>query len=217
MTREWMVGGERGRKVRIGAWREGWREFGVRGFWRRAGSALDVYREVYFYVLDMTTEPETPTARIALEMGRLGEADLAEYTAMRPGWAGDSAEARWRDGGVCFVARHEGRIAGFGWAMEQGDEVDFVPRRVGADPAEIYIADTYTDPRYRGLGVNPAVLRWLCRHYYRLGRRRAVAATLPYNLASRRAFEKAGFQLARRSGYWGRGGWRRQFDRETGG
>ena len=135
---------------------------------------------------------------------------------MRPGWAGATAEERWRAGGVCFVARHEGRIAGFGWAMERGDQMDFVPRAVGTDPEEIYIADTHTDPRYRGMGVNPAVLRWMCRYYFEQGRRRAVAATLPYNLASRRAFEKAGFRLGRRSGYWGRGGWRRQFDRETG-
>ena len=195
---------------------ENWREFGMRGLWRRAGSALDVYRELYFYTLDMTEAPATPTAGIALEMGTLGTEDLAEYTAMRPGWPGETAEERWRAGGVCFVARHQGRIAGFGWAMERGDQVEYVPRTVGTEPGEIYIGDTHTDPRYRGKGVNPAVLRWMCRHYYAQGRRRAVAAMLPYNLASRRAFEKAGFRLAWRSGYWGRGAWRRQFDRETG-
>lgn len=195
---------------------ENWRDFGLRGFWRRVGAALDVYRELYFYVYEMTEEPETPRARIALEMGTLGEEDLEEYRAMRPAWPGEGAEERLRAGGVCFVARHEGRIAGFGWGMERGDRVEYVPRTVGTDPGEIYIADTHTDPRWRGMGVNTAVVRWMCGHYYRQGRRRAVAAMLPYNAASRRAFAKAGFRLAWRSGYWGRGGWRRQFDREAG-
>lgn len=195
---------------------ENWRDFGPRGLWRRVFAALDLYRELYFYVYDMTDPPGTPSARIALEMGTLGSEDLAEYTAMRPGWPGEGAEERLRAGGVCFVARHAGKIVGFGWAMEQGDQMEYVPRTVGTGDGEIYIADTHTDPRWRGMGVNTAVLRWMCRHYYAQGRRRAMAAMLPYNLASRRAFEKAGFRLAWRSGYWGKGAWRRQFDREAG-
>ena len=192
---------------------ENYRDFGLRGFHRRLLSALDVYRELGFYVNEMEQAPPDREARIALSYSILRPDELDEYCTLRPGWAKQLAESRLRAGGRCFVARHAGEIAGFGWAMENGDTSEFLSREIPLHPDEIYIADTFTKPCYRGKGVSSAVISYCCQWYFKEGKRRALAAILPYNIASIRSFEKAGFRLAWRSGYAGIGGWRRPFDR----
>ena len=189
---------------------ENFRNFGFRGIPLRLSAALNVYRELGFYVC---TKPEPMEAAIPLDFSIMRGDELAEYCALRPNLDRIDSEARLRRGGKCLLARHNGVIAGFGWAMEQGDWIGFLSREIPPRPDEIYIADTYTQPRFRGKGVSTALISHCCRTYFDDGKKRAVAAILPYNTASIRSFQKAGFRLEWRGGYAGIGTRRRSFDR----
>jgi GNAT superfamily N-acetyltransferase len=189
---------------------ENLRDFGLRGFHLRLSAALNVYRELGFYVC---TAPQPRDARIALDFSVMRLDELEEYCSLRPNWDKSHAQERLRRGGKCILARHGGAIAGFGWAMENGDWSEFLSRDIPPHPDEVYIADTYTQPAFRAKGVSTALIARCCRTYFDAGKRRAVASILPYNIASIRSFQKAGFQLAWRSGYVGLGKRRQPFDR----
>lgn len=189
---------------------ENFRDFGLRGFHLRLSAALHVYRELGFYVC---TAPEPREASLPLTYSTLRADELDEYCALRPDWGRRYAEERLECGGKCMLARYNGAIAGFVWAMERGDRSDYISRDIPPHPDEIYLADTFTQPSYRGQGVSTAVISQCCRMYFDAGKQRAVAAILRYNGASIRAFEKAGFRLVARRGYLGIGTWRRNFDR----
>jgi RimJ/RimL family protein N-acetyltransferase len=195
---------------------ESYGDFGLRGLHRRLLSALDVYRELGFYVYEMNQPPPPRKAAIGLIFSIMRPEELDEYCALRPTWGRHLAEARIRAGGTCFMARHAGEIAGFGWATGRSDWIEFIGHKVEPREDEIYLADTYTQPRFRAKGVSSALIAFCCHHYFGLGKRRAQAAILPYNIASIRSFEKAGFRLVARRGYRGFGRWRNRFDRPVG-
>lgn len=189
---------------------ENFRNFGLRGVHLRLSAALRLYRELGFYTC---TEHVPVEAKVPLTYSMMHAGELDEYCALRPDWERRYAEERLKIGGQCLLARHDGKIIGFTWAMEKGDWNEFLSREIVPLPEDIYIADTYVAPSARGSGVATALTARICRTYFEAGKKRAVAAILPYNLASIRGAEKAGFRLAWRSGYFGIGRWRKRFDR----
>jgi GNAT superfamily N-acetyltransferase len=105
------------------------------------------------------------------------------------------AERRIREGQVCAVARHESKVIAYCWLTHKPEWVAEVSRLVVPGPDEVYLYDAFTAPAWRGRGLFPAMLGQLIQYARTHGKRRALIFVLARNRASRRAIERAEFEL----------------------
>lgn len=105
------------------------------------------------------------------------------------------AERRIREGQVCVAACHGSKVIAYCWLTWQPEWVAEIDRLVVPGPDEAYLYEAFTEPGWRGRGLFPAMLFRLLDYARAQGRRRALIFVLTDNRASRRAIEKAGFEL----------------------
>jgi RimJ/RimL family protein N-acetyltransferase len=127
--------------------------------------------------------------------------ELAVWDA--PAAAGDDAGRPWHpeaerrihEGQVCVVARHGAGVIAYCWLTRRPEWVAEIDRLVVPGPAEVYLYEAFTEPGWRGRGLFPAMLFRLLAYARAQGWERALIFVLTDNRASRRAIEKAGFEL----------------------
>jgi len=121
------------------------------------------------------------------------DAPAADGDAGRP-WH-PAAEQRIREGQVCAVALHGNDVIAYCWLTWQPEWVAEIDRLVVPGPDEAYLYEAYTVPAWRGRGLFSAMLLRLLAFARARGRRRALIFVLDRNLPSRRAIERAGFEM----------------------
>lgn len=105
------------------------------------------------------------------------------------------AEQRLRDGQVCAVARHETDVVAYCWLACTPVWVAEIGHAVVPGPEDVYCYDAFTMPGWRGRGLFSAVLAHLLAFAHARGRKRALIFVRARNRASRRAIERAGFEI----------------------
>jgi RimJ/RimL family protein N-acetyltransferase len=137
--------------------------------------------------------PDPPSATPpGLEIRML---DAERASDLDSAWHPEAAQ-RFRDGQACAVACERGAIVAYAWLARTPvvvGEIDhvFVP---GAE--DVYIYDAFTASAWRGRRLFSAVTAALLGQGRAWGRRRAMIFVGAANHASRRAIERAGFELA---------------------
>ena len=105
------------------------------------------------------------------------------------------AERRIREGQACVVARHASRVIAYCWLTRRSEWVAEIDRFVVPGGDQVYLYEAFTEPAWRGRGLFPAMLFRLLAYARVQGCHRALIFVLTDNRASRRAIEKAGFEL----------------------
>ncbi|MBI2899241.1 MAG: GNAT family N-acetyltransferase [Planctomycetes bacterium] len=131
--------------------------------------------------------PEMPAVPPGVTLSSAGPDDPAWRVLTRPAGARDTA-----------VVRVGGEPAHVSAAFE--------------NPGGIVLGGSFTRPVFRGRGLYPLALRWLCARLARDGVRRVYISTSVMNAASRRGILAAGFRVDRvvmsmRVGPWDLGRW----------
>jgi SAM-dependent methyltransferase len=172
----------------------------------RLGYRRAVLREC---LLDKSFPPIA--ARIPLVVELLDETQVDEYNAFRRGADPAAAPRRLQSGDRCFVARHEGRIAGTCWSATRHAWSHYLSREIGLAADECYVYDAFTAAEQRGQGVLP-VLTTEMHHFHRsAGLRREVAVTVPENRSALTA--RIGYRSVGTIGYVRLGPFRYDFCR----
>lgn len=146
--------------------------------------------------------------KIALQIREFDLSDLALAREMnRPSEARLYAR-RLARGHKGLIAFHDGEPAGYAWGCA---EIDPALERAYWElaPGEVFCVDAYTDPAFRGKGVQTALTLARFRFFRDLGYRRAVAFIEIHNHPSLAVWRKFGSQIIgdidfRRIGPWRR-------------
>ncbi|HXT37863.1 MAG TPA: GNAT family N-acetyltransferase [Chloroflexota bacterium] len=133
-----------------------------------------------------------PVARI-----RFGELASGQETALArtSGISVAEVHRRLADSGSAILALDGDTIAGYGWVQYGRVRIPDLRLAFSLPKHQVYIWDCVTLPAYRGHGIFPGLLRYLLELLRRQGIEQVWAAIAPGNLASQRAFAKAGFRL----------------------
>jgi GNAT superfamily N-acetyltransferase len=111
------------------------------------------------------------------------------------GWHPQAAE-RLRDGQACAIARHETEVVAYCWLARTPVWVGEIGHSVVPGPEDVYLYDAFTMPGWRGRGLFSAVISPLLALARSWRRSRALIFVGAGNRASRRAIERAGFEIA---------------------
>lgn len=106
------------------------------------------------------------------------------------------AEQRLLEGQVCAVARHETDVVAYCWLASTPVRVAEIGHVVVPGLEDVYLYDAFTVPAWRGRGLFSTLLRHLLAFAHARGRKRALIFALARNRASRRAIERAGFEIS---------------------
>jgi SAM-dependent methyltransferase/ribosomal protein S18 acetylase RimI-like enzyme len=148
------------------------------------GLAYAGYKRVIVREILLADDDPIAAARIPLEFSFLDERQLDEYNAFRRPLSRDRAQQSLARGEKCFVARHDGRIAGTCWAATGRAWSGYLSTWVSLAPDEAYAYDAFTAPEFRGQRVFPALTREIRDFYRSRGLRRIIGFTVPENAAS---------------------------------
>lgn len=99
------------------------------------------------------------------------------------------------EGEALAVARRGTAVVAYTWLTWEPVWVEEIRRILLPGPDEVYAYDAFTVPEWRGHALFPALLARLGAFARAEGRRRVLVFALDRNTASRRAIERAGFQL----------------------
>ena len=128
-------------------------------------------------------------------------ADLAEFRSdPRRLWMElDAIERMIEARDRCLVVRVGAEVVYRAFVLSDPARVERVvaPRGVRA-PAWV-VSGVMTHPAFRGRGIHGAAMDWLAAEARRAGVRYVVVWVAAWNRSSRRAFERAGFQLLERA------------------
>jgi GNAT superfamily N-acetyltransferase len=116
------------------------------------------------------------------------------------------AEERLRDGQACAIAHHGTEVVAYCWLSWTPVRVGEIDRAVVPGPGDAYIYDAFTMPGWRGRGLFSAVIASLLALARARHRTRALILVSAGNRASRRAIERAGFELVHTVSRVGLGG-----------
>jgi len=144
------------------------------------------------FTLGKEPVPPTPVARI-----RFAELASGQETALARTGGISVAEVHRRvaDFGSAILALDGDTIAGYGWVQYGRVRIPDLRLDFSLPKHHVYVWDCVTLPAYRGHGIFPGLLRYLLEIVRRQGIAQVWAAIAPGNLASQRAFAKAGFRL----------------------
>ena len=106
------------------------------------------------------------------------------------------AEERLRDGQACAIAHHETEVVAYCWLTCTPVWVGEIGHAVVPGPEDVYLYDAFTMPGWRGRGLFLAVISPLLALARSRRRSRALIFVGAGNRASRRAIERAGFEIA---------------------
>ena len=147
-----------------GVWNLGWRLALAPIFWSgalRAGSLDDL-----------------PGPAPAGSAGRMvTESDIDDILLVRPSSQRGLPCGRFRAGHECVLATLSGDPAAFAWSCT--GEARLGPLLLPLEEQEVWVYDSYTGERFRGMGIRRAIMHGYMPHYLRRGFRRHMScATL---------------------------------------
>jgi GNAT superfamily N-acetyltransferase len=149
------------------------------------------YRRVGWFARGLDPLRPNP-ARTPIDVVRLGPGDLDAYLGLRPDSPPRLFFGRLEAGGICFAARHAGRIVSVTW-IATGHAQLSTGELVLRD-GEVFLYDSFTDPELRGHHIQMTVLAALLDHARAAGHQRAVVMIEPVNRPSIRSRERSGFR-----------------------
>ena len=110
--------------------------------------------------------------------------------------------------------RHEGRIVSACWSIASSYRTSYLECEMPAVDGGAYLADAWTDERYRGHSLAHVLCLGQLRELRARGFRIALRGTAPENRSALRAHRKSGFRPVALLGRLRVGPWRRYFRRE---
>ncbi len=189
---------------------------------RRDGAGAFAYKlasELGFRRVLLLARPlDEPIADVAptlpVEFAALGERELDDYVALRPDADRARVAAQFASGWTCHVLRHEGRIVSACWSIASSYRTSYLECEMPAVDGGAYLADAWTDERYRGHSLAHVLCLGQLRELRARGFRIALRGTAPENRSALRAHRKSGFRPVALLGRLRVGPWRRYFRRE---
>jgi len=129
-----------------------------------------------------------------LSRRRLTGPDLETLTDVNPDV--DLASAlKWdKEGRECFVCSDGERIIHYRWYVTGSTSLPFLGATWHPEEGDYTVLGAFTDPGYRGRGVNTAVAQFGLAHAKDAGLRRALAFIADWNHPSLRTSERTGLR-----------------------
>jgi GNAT superfamily N-acetyltransferase len=151
----------------------------------------------------------TVNAGLPVRIELLREDQVDEYSSFYPWTAPDDARQRLRQGQLCFVARHEGKLVAADWASTESTYSRDLHCIFSLQPGDVYTYEIYTLPEFRRQRIATVIKVEILRHFRAAGCRRFLNLISPDNGASLHTNEKLGYRRVGLIGYWGLGPFRR--------
>jgi GNAT superfamily N-acetyltransferase len=105
----------------------------------------------------LSTLPGAVQVERLRDCGELAAQDLGEIVSFwNPGLAQRNIKERFGQGASLWLIRSDGQLAGFGWTI-QGRTLEPHYFRLGS--GDVHLFDFLVFPRFRGLGINPLLVR----------------------------------------------------------
>lgn len=147
-----------------------------------------------------------PVPRIPLEIKEVTGADDDEINQIveLDEWkmSKSSCLRNLKEGSVCYIAKHEGRVIGCNWVVLASSEEPVFRRQFTLSPNETYHRMGWCIPAFRGKGVIPFLLRDSCdKTARRYGKAIAYGFVRANNRSMHRGLTKAGWTRVGRAGF----------------
>ncbi len=153
----------------------------------------------YVYHFDLRGPVPEFRADARVEMQRAERADLEEAALLAdppdPSLL-DKFLARLDAGMVCFVAKIDGRVVAYNWAMLRSGEDDGDTIELG--PGEIYTTDGFTAAAYRGRKIHTETLAYMLRAAQAEGYLDAYTLASVFKRRARKTHHRLGWRLSGR-------------------
>ncbi len=156
------------------------------------------------YRAPFAVDPER-TCQPVTSLGQLSPADIEALGEYAGGMYLSAMRTRFEQGWILYVGRIDGTFAGGGWVLTSRHKAKVVPLLEG----DASILDCFTLPTMRGRNVYPHLLATIASAFRDRGGLRVFIGVNPWNVASIKGLEKAGFSPALE--YRVRRFWRREF------
>jgi len=149
--------------------------------------------------------PDSLTVRRQRGLVELGELELHELTAFwNPTVALRNIKERFAQGANLWIIKSDGQLAGFGWTLK-GRTIE--PHYVRLGPEDVHLFDFHVFPQFRGLGLNPVLVKAILRTLAQESAGRAFIEAAEWNKPQLSSLTKTPFQklgLARKFTLLGR-------------
>jgi GNAT superfamily N-acetyltransferase len=153
----------------------------------------------YVYHFDLRRPVPDFRADTRVEMHRAERADVEEAALMADPDDPTLREkfvARLDAGIVCFVAKIDGRIVAYNWAMFRSGEDDGDTIVLG--PGELYTTDGFTAPAYRGRKIHTETLAYILQTAQAEGYLDAYTLASVFKRRARKTHDRLGWRLSGR-------------------
>lgn len=100
-------------------------------------------------------------------------------------------EERFRAGASIWLARWNGKLAGYGWSLT-GRSIE--PHYFAIAPSDVHLFDFLVFPEYRGHGINPALVMHILSSCRSEGCIRAYIEAAEWNEPQLKSLRKTGFR-----------------------
>jgi ribosomal protein S18 acetylase RimI-like enzyme len=107
-------------------------------------------------------------------------------------FVGGKAEERLKAGHLCFLSEKNGDIVSYTWVCFNEAFVDELERRIRIGSDSAYRYDDYTVPKFRGMGILPAVLLTASDYLFQSGIKEIYDLVESNNHPSLRVYLKIG-------------------------
>ena len=101
---------------------------------------------------------------------------------------------RLRENKVCIIGLVNSEIVSYLWLTAKQEPIPDIRCNFLTPPGNIYLFNVRTKRTWRGKGLFSHLLAWTCSELYRRSLESIYVTILADNLASKKVFEKAGFQ-----------------------
>jgi GNAT superfamily N-acetyltransferase len=197
------------------AW-ETLRREGVRSFWFKLVDVLG-YRRLFLLRRSLDEPLSHVNCQLPIRMEWLRPEGFGDYHAMRPATDPEELARRLESDQRCLLARHNDRLVGAMWVVSRSAPIAYLECELPMSNTVVYLCEAYTDPKFRGQGVAPALSDEVLRRCREEGSQLAIRATLPENRAALRAHAKNGFEVYALMSRLRLGPWRRHWTKELSG
>ena len=175
--------------------------------------AMRVLGETFYrrmIVMERPFDPPIPRVepKIALEFSPLEVDEVDEYLAFRPDADRDETIARLRRRHVCYLARHEGRIATACWIATERAWVEYLGAWIRVACGVGYLYELYTPPAFRGKNIARAMFPEIFDYFRGVCPPCVIAAFHPENRIQL-VFARLGFRVVGTVHVLALGPWRR--------
>jgi hypothetical protein len=150
-----------------------------------------------------------PTLRAASMVTALDPDDIPAYLALRPDQSPRVVAQRLENGQRCLVTWEAGRLVDAAWLSSGPTYVPYLEAEILLEPGELFVFDSFTSPRVRGIGHYQAKNARICQLAREEGVRRILAVVALENRAPLLITRRIGTRFLGLYHYVRLGPWRR--------